>query len=191
MYEAIADPYCYPGTTVLKNIPGLRSQEDLERFEIAATGRRFLEPLPAGRLSLRHYQAIHCHIFQDVYAWAGRFRTVRIAKGDSMFCYPEHIPAEMRRVFGWLGDQGFLRGRDSAAFAGSAAHFLAELNAIHPFRDGNGRTQLAFMAEGAVRAGHPLDLGRLDPEAYLQAMVASFQGNERLLAAQLGSLIQP
>jgi fido (protein-threonine AMPylation protein) len=74
---------------------------------------------------------------------------------------------------------------------GLAAHFLAELNAIHSFRDGNGRTQLAFLAEVAARAGHPLNLDRLDPEAFLQAMVASFQGEERLLAAQLRSLIQP
>jgi hypothetical protein len=59
MYDAIADPYCYPGTTVLKNIPDLRSQEDLDRFETAATGRRLLEPLPSGRLSVRHYRAIH------------------------------------------------------------------------------------------------------------------------------------
>src|SRR3954454_14526001 len=73
-----------------------------------------------------------------------------------MFCYPEHIPAEMRRVFGWLGDQGFSPGRDAAAFAEGAAHFLAELNAIHPFRDGNDRTQLAFMAELAASTGHPI-----------------------------------
>jgi len=156
MYDAVADPYCYPGTTVLKNIPGLRSQGDLDRFETVATGRRFLEPLPSGRLSVRHCQAVHHHVFQDAYRWAGRFRTIRIAKGGSMFCYPEHIPAEMRRVFGWLRGQWFLRGRDAGAFAAGAAHFLAELNAIHPFRDGNGRAQLEHSRVTRTHGSYPL-----------------------------------
>src|SRR3712207_3444233 len=123
MYEAVADPYCYPGTTVLRNIPGLRTQAELTRFETLMTAQRFLEPMPAGRFSVRHYRAVHHHIFQDVYRWAGRFRTVRISKGGSMFAYPEHIPAEMRRLFAWLKAEGFLHGRERAAFAAGAAHF--------------------------------------------------------------------
>jgi cell filamentation protein len=82
MYEAIVDPYCYSGSTVLKNIPGLRSQRALDRFEAAITAQRADEPLPSGRLSVAHYRAVHHHLFQDVYAWAGRFRTVRISKGS-------------------------------------------------------------------------------------------------------------
>src|SRR3546814_8374133 len=53
------------------------------------TRERGAEPLPAGRLGVRHFQAVHRHLFQAVYRWAGRFRTVRIAKGRSMFCYPD------------------------------------------------------------------------------------------------------
>lgn len=76
MYDAIDDPYCYPGSSVLKNLPGLTSQEALDRFEAVASGRRFLEPMPTGRWGVSHYRAIHRHIFQDVYVWAGRFRSV-------------------------------------------------------------------------------------------------------------------
>ena len=64
--------------------------------------QRAEEPYPVGRLSINHFRAIHRHLFQDVYAWAGRFRTVRISKGGSMFCYPEHIRAETRRLFDQL-----------------------------------------------------------------------------------------
>ncbi|MGH6959170.1 MAG: hypothetical protein ACREE7_01675, partial [Dongiaceae bacterium] len=78
MYAAIADPYCYAGTTVLKNIPRLRGQAALERFETIATAKRAEEPLPTGALDVRHYRAIHRHLFHDVYRWAGKFRTVRI-----------------------------------------------------------------------------------------------------------------
>ena len=88
MYEVQPDPYCYAGTDVLKNIPGLRDSGDLRLFETAITSQRAEEPLPSGRLNASHYRAIHRHLFQDVYRWAGRYRTVRIAKGDSMFCYP-------------------------------------------------------------------------------------------------------
>lgn len=189
MYEAVADPYCYAGSAVLRNIPGLTTQKALDRFEAVATGRRFLEPMPLGRWGIRHYCAVHRHIFQDVYAWAGRPRTVRVAKGGSMFCYPEHITAEWHRIFGDLKRTGFLRGRDRAGFSAGIAHVLAELNAVHAFRDGNGRAQLAFTALLAAQAGHPLTFARLDPRAFLQAMIASFRGDERPLAAQIAGLL--
>jgi cell filamentation protein len=183
------DPYCYPGTTILKNIPGLREQSALDRFEAAASAQRAEEPLPAGRLSVHHFQAMHRHLFQDVYRWAGRFRTVRISKGASMFCFPEHIEAQMSALFADLRARRFLRGLDAKTFAASAAHILAMLNAIHAFRDGNGRTQLAFLALSANRAGHPLTLQQIDADAFLAAMIASFHGDERPLSRQIFGLI--
>jgi cell filamentation protein, protein adenylyltransferase len=185
MYGAFADPYCYPGTTVLKNIPGLRDAQALDRFELSLTDQRAREPLPVGRLSVRHYRSIHWHLFRDVYPWAGRFRTVRIAKEQSVFCYPENIDKEMRRVFADLKGARFLRGEAPQAFAVGAAHVLSEVNAIHPFRDGNGRAQLAFIALLGARAGHPMDFEQLERERYLSAMKKSFQGDERPLAAEL------
>jgi cell filamentation protein len=152
------------------------------------TFARSEEALPPGLLSVSHYRAIHHHLFQDVYDWAGRFRTVRLAKDQSAFCYPENIAREMQDLFRWLRDQQYLRGRTVQEFASVAAHFLAELNAIHPFREGNGRTQLIFLALVAHRAGHPIELVSLDPPAMLDAMIASFGGDEAPLAAILERL---
>jgi cell filamentation protein len=188
MYQADPDPYCYPDSSVLKNRAFLTTEAELEEFETAMTFARSEEPLPRGRLSASHYRAIHHHLFQDVYAWAGKDRTVRLSKGDSTFCYPEHIGAEMKRVFSWLNQENFLRGQSLPKFARNAAHFLAELNAIHPFREGNGRTQLTFLALLADQAGHPLDLDRLDPERTLDAMIKSFSGDERPLTALIKRL---
>ncbi|WP_414463770.1 Fic/DOC family protein [Hyphomicrobium sp. DY-1] len=188
MYDAERDPYCYPGSDVLKNKAGLTTAKALERFETAMTFVRSEEPLPSGRLSVTHYRAIHHHLFQDVYSWAGRYRTIRISKGDSVFCYPENIAAQMTRVFGWLKDGDFLRGRETVNFAKDAAHFLAELNAIHPFREGNGRTQLTFLALLADAAGHALDLAKLDASATLGAMIASFNGDEADLTKIIADL---
>jgi cell filamentation protein len=189
MYEAEPDPYCYPDSSVLENKAGLTSVEALEEFETAMTFARAEEPLPAGRFSVRHYRAIHHHLFQDVYAWAGNFRSARMTKDASTFCYPEHIVREMRALFAWLKREHHLEHRDRAEFAIGAAHFLAELNAIHPFREGNGRTQLTFLALLADRAGHPLDLDQLDPDMMLDAMIKSFSGDEAPLATAIDSLI--
>jgi cell filamentation protein len=174
MYEIGDDPYCYRGTTILKNIPGIRNRRALAEFEAISTAQRSDEPLPAGRLSVSHYRAIHRHLFQDVYRWAGSFRTVRMGKQQNVFCYPEHILREMRKLFDKLRRQRHLRKLSADRLAVEAAHFLATLNAIHPFREGNGRTQTTFIALIADRAGHPLDLDRLRPTRFLSAMVASF-----------------
>ena len=119
MYDATPDPYCYPGTSVLKNIPGIRNQAELDRFETAITAQRGEEPLPLGRFGVSHYRAIHHHLFQDVYPWAGRFRTLRIAKGESVFCYPEHIAAQMSGTFAELKKNRYLRDLPSEIFANS------------------------------------------------------------------------
>src|SRR6266852_2552487 len=97
MYDAVSDSYCYPGTTVLKNRANLRTQVDLDLFEEEATAQRFTEPLPSGQLDVRHYCGIQRHLFQDVYTWAGTFRTVRISKGRKrLLLSREHRPRSAR-----------------------------------------------------------------------------------------------
>jgi cell filamentation protein len=188
-FDAIADPYCYPDITVLRNIPDIRDADALAEFEAVSTAQRADEPLPEGRLSIRHYRAIHHHLFQDVYAWAGKFRTVRLGKDGNAFCYPENIAREMQRLFADLRRQRHLKGLQPEAFAAAAAHFLATLNAIHPFREGNGRTQISFLTLLADRADHPVNLDRLAPERFLDAMIESFHGNEQSLMAEVRQLI--
>ena len=153
------------------------------------TFARAEEPLPAGRASAHHYKAIHHHLFQDVYSWAGKYRKVRLTKGNSTFCYPEHIGREMTRIFSWLRNERHLKHRGADEFVAGAAHFLAELNAVHPFREGNGRTQLTFLALLASTAGHPINLERLDPSSVIEPMISSFNGDERPLARLLASLV--
>jgi cell filamentation protein len=191
MYDAIADPYCYTGTTVLRNIPGIRDQASLDTFEAISTAQRSDEPIPKGRLSASHYRAIHHHLFQDVYAWAGKFRTVRISKDGSAFCYPEYIAREMKSLFADLKRRRHLRALSRDEFADQAAHFLVTLNAIHPFREGNGRTQMSFLMLLADQAGHPIVPGRINPKSFLAAVIASFKGNERPLTQELRRLIAP
>ena len=189
MYAALPDPYCYPGTTILKNRLGLRDQDALDAYELAASTIRARQPLPTGRFGVAHYCAVHRHLFQDVYAWAGRIRTIRISKQTSTFCYPEHIRPSLTQRFESLRHAGFLRGASASEFVAGSTRFMAELNAIHPFREGNGRAQLSFLSMLASHAGHPLDMERLDPPGMLAAMVESFGGSVEPLATNIAALL--
>lgn len=189
MYEVHDDIYCYAGTAVLKNKLDLKDANRLGDFEAEITAQRASEPLPDGALDFTHYKAVHHHLFQDVYDWAGQPRSVRISKGGNPFCFPEFIDGQMSALLAALAADRYLRGLDRKAFSKKAAHFLAELNAIHPFREGNGRTQLSFLALLADEAGHPLDLARLDPRLFLDATIESFGGDEGGLESQIGSLL--
>jgi cell filamentation protein len=95
----------------------------------------------------------------------------------------------MRRIFDDLAAKRYLRERTGDEFARGAATFLAELNAIHPFREGNGRTQLTYLTLLAEKAGHPLDLDRLDPDAILQATIDGFNGSELALAHEIRRIL--
>ena len=191
MYDSGPDPYCYPGTSVLKNRLDIRDQAHFDTFEASITAQRAEEPLPRGRLGAAHYCAIHRHLFQDVFDWAGELRMVRIAKGGNIFCYPENIRSEMADLFERLRRVDFLKGSTAGAFARDAAHVLADLNAIHPFREGNGRTQLSYLTLLSTRAGRPLQIERMDSAAMLDAMVWSFAGDERPLEKLIAGLLAP
>lgn len=107
-----------------------------------------------------------------------------------MFCYPENIESEARKLFAQLRRDNFLKALCPTEYAAKSAHFLSELNAIHAFREGNGRTQLSFFLMLAEQAGHSIDLQELDPKTFLEAMIASFKGDEAPLAAAIESLIK-
>jgi cell filamentation protein len=190
MYDAIEDPYTYKNSTVLVNRLDLRNQAELDAFEAEISSARAEEPLPDGSMDFAHYKAIHHHLFQDVYRWAGQVRTVRISKGGNPFCCPENVEGQANRLFDDLRSADYLRKLDAQTFAAKAAHFLAELNAIHAFREGNGRSQLTFFALLADHAGHPLEIEKLKPDEMLAAMIVSFDGDEHRLADVIYDLIE-
>jgi cell filamentation protein len=188
-YGTFDDPYCYRGTSVLRNLGDVTDWAELEQFEAAMLEVRSAEPIPTGAFDAAHYRALHHHLFQDVYDWAGQYRTIRIAKNDAMFCYPEHIQGQMDELFEQLKNAAFQPCVASETFIPASAQFLADLNAIHPFREGNGRTQLAFLFLLGERAGCHLDMTRIRPKAMMAAMVESFYGRLGALVGKIGMLL--
>ena len=166
------DPYVYPGTSVLKNLRDIRDAGILSEFEAEATARRLRQleknPLP-GRFDARHLQAIHHHIFQDVFEWAGDFRTVSISKSGDPFAFPQHIVSSLDKMCGELKREWHLAGSDVEQFAIRGAYYLGEINAVHPFREGNGRTQREFLRELGVKNGLTLDWSEVSREEMIEA----------------------
>jgi len=190
-----SDPYVYPGTTVLKNIPGIRNQEILDRFEADRVGQRSLElierPL-SGLFDIEHLQGIHRYLFQDVYEWAGDFRTVDIAKGNSYFAHVPYIESTLKGLFGELSEERHLRGLNQERFASRLAQILGTLNAVHAFREGNGRAQREFVRVLAYKNSYWIDWSKVSREELYQASDASFmRGDNTLFEKLLRRAIEP
>jgi cell filamentation protein len=186
-----SDPYLYPGTNVLRNIPGIRDLDQLFLFEANATHARHLElrEYPTnGKFDPLHLKAIHGTLFQDVYDWAGQFRTVNISKGGHLFGAAAVIEMALHGILEKLPRENFLRALDREAFAQRCGWYFGEINAIHPFREGNGRTQREFLRQLAAQAGYSLDWRRVTRDTMIEASRESFAtGDNQSMVAVIRS----
>jgi len=186
------DVYCIPGTAVLKNKAGITDQDQLDEYEGDFTAIRLLEltqnPVE-GSFDLAHLCKIHQYLFQDVYEWAGEVRTVDIIRGDSRFCNVRHIQSYSNTVFSALAAEKYLVNLEPKVFANRLAHYLSEINAIHPFREGNGRVQRLFISQLAKQTGYSLDYSALDQAELYPVMQESFLGNVKPLADLIFKII--
>jgi cell filamentation protein len=186
------DPYLDLETGVLRNRLGITDHATLAEAESDLTSYRLAElresVLP-GDYDLIHLRAFHRLIFGEVYDWAGELRTVSIGKG-APFCPPQRLISHADRVFSTLVRTDRLRGRDRAGFVDGLTGLLAEINYLHPFREGNGRTQRAFLGQLARAAGHPSRWTAMDPAANVTAArAAHLDGDTAPLRALLDTIV--
>jgi cell filamentation protein len=187
------DPYVYPGTGVLRNRFGIRDVDELERVEAELVVARTVElrsRVEQPPFDLARLQAIHQHLFGDVYAWAGELRTVRIAKQRIPFANPQFIEQNAGVVFGELAGEDHLVGIvEYAAFVERFAYHLGEVNALHPFREGNGRTQRQLFRELAAHAGWAVDFTGMGRDENIEASIAATLGDQEPLRRMLVPLV--
>jgi cell filamentation protein len=180
------DPYLDSATGVLKNRFGITDEATLEAAEASVVALRSYElaqqPL-AGGFDLAHLQAIHRYLFGDVYEWAGQLRTIDIAKGGNAFAHHAYIAVAAKPIFEQLAREQRLAGLEPPEFSARAAHYLGEVNALHPFREGNGRAQREFISHLAQANRYYVAWEDVAPTAMLQASIESFQGDVSKLAA--------
>jgi cell filamentation protein len=188
------DPYTYPDSTVLRNKFNAHSAAKLARLEYAATAVRLRKmrqwPLPA-KFDLGILERIHGHIFQDVYDWAGKIRTIDIAKGGDMFCRPGFLESEGKRLADVLKSERYLQGLDGRTFTDRLAEHYGDWNALHPFREGNGRATREFFRQLAKQAGYEFDLTKIERGAWNEASARSFKGETKPLRDVLAAAIWP
>jgi cell filamentation protein, protein adenylyltransferase len=180
-----SDPYLDAATGVLRNRLHIADEATLEQTEAAFVATRSYELSQAplkGRFDLAHLQAIHRRLFGDVYEWAGQLRTIDISKGGNRFAHYAHIESAAAAIFQQLAKEHLLTGLDAAAFSDRAAHYLGELNALHPFREGNGRAQREFISHLAQANGYDIVWENISQADMLDAAIQSFSGNTAKLA---------
>lgn len=190
----LADPYT-DANGILVNKLGITSTIALSRAEadlsFAALLHLSIHPL-SGSYDLAHLCDFHRQIFGAVYPWAGELRTVDIARTpQDVFCRWPFIESAAEVVFAGLAAEHRLAGLDRRAFAGRAAHYYGDINALHPFREGNGRTQRAFLGQLAREAGWRIAWSGLDARRNDIASSAALHGDSQPLIAMFEALVQP
>ena len=186
----MSDPYLLP-SGALRNKLGItdpralsEAEADISRARLAILTSR---PLP-GDYDMAHLQRFHSVIFGDVYPWAGELRTVDLTKWTS-FCPVRNICAYADEVFGRLRSANWLRGLPRADFVREIAALYGDVNALHPFREGNGRAQRAFLGQLSSEAGWSLRWSDLSAIENTEASVKSFLGDNGPLERMMDKLV--
>ena len=176
VYTTTQSIYCYSDSNVLKNKLNIRDNKLLKTAEEEITLIKQMELLKnpiKGNFSKAHLMNIHKFIFEDIYSFAGQIRREQISKADTMFYPPNLIDRELDKVFAKIKEKNMLRETDEEKVFDNLAYVMAELNIIHPFREGNGRSIREFIRLMAKRMGYDLNWGNADKEQLLEASILS------------------
>ena len=184
VYTTTQSIYCYPDSNVLKNKLNIRDNKLLKTAEEEITLIKQMELLKKpikGNFSKAHLMNIHKFIFEDIYSFAGKIRRERISKADTMFYPPNLIDRELDKVFAKIKEKNMLKETDEEKIFDNLAYVMAELNIIHPFREGNGRSIREFIRLMAKRMGYDLNWGNIDKEELLEASILSVDNYKVLI----------
>ncbi len=171
------DPYIYPGTNTLINKFDIKDAAKLQDLEALFFRTQLDKELPQGSLDYNHLKSIHLHFFGELYKWAGKERTINMSKSESLFARTDFISKEINKIFSKLKSENYLKNLDQPSFCKNLSYYFNEINAVHPFREGNGRTLRIFSDVLAEQAGYQLDWASVKQPEYLRANILGFNGN--------------
>lgn len=176
--EASSDN-CYEGTSCLINKMNIRDESELAATEAALTFANISmleqEPLE-GNFDFAHYKAIHKFLFDDLYDWAGEIRTVNLSKKGTQFVPADEIERVGNAIFARLAKADYFRQDSLDTFVKHITEFYCDTNLLHPFREGNGRTQRAFLTQLIRRAGYAIDFSSMDMDEWMIATIHAANG---------------
>lgn len=182
-YNSRNSIYCYPGTNILKNKLDLHDSNklfELERQIVLAKSYILRQNLKIQTFDKRHFINIHKFLFEDIYPFAGQFRTENISKGNFTFANWEFIESELDKLLEQLKNENYLKDLNKEQTSKRLAYYLSEMNVLHPFREGNGRTIREFIRELAYKNGYLLDLQQVTPQEFFYASIKSVYDTQDL-----------
>lgn len=185
---------CYEGTTCLINKFGIRDEKQLAVIESHITIAKIsiLQQNPIeGNFDFEHYKAIHKFIFEDLYEWAGIPRTVDISKKGTFFVVAKNIDEIATACFERLKNQNYFKNLNMNDFVEEITDFYCVTNNLHPFREGNGRTQRVFLSQLALNAGYEMDFATMDTDELMVATIQAANGVDTYLKNVLRKIIKP
>ena len=175
--------YCYQNSNTLINKLEIKDQLTLQKYEARITAAKLLalrQKGITGNFDKNHFVSIHKYIFEDIYPFAGKFRTENIAKGYFRFAEWEYIEEELEKLLLKLKNENYLNEKSEEELAKELAYYMSELNVLHPFREGNGRTIREFIRQLALKNGYTLNLKKVEPQKMLNASIKSIIDTEEL-----------
>ncbi len=176
VYTTVQSIYCYPDSDMLKNKLNIREKDELKQAEEEITALKqymLLESPIKGRFTKTQLMKIHRFLFEDIYPFAGHIRREQISKGETMFYPPHLIQQELDKVFAKLRSDNMLHETDRKRQIEHLSYIMSELNIIHPFREGNGRSIRELIRCMALHYGFSLDWSLIDRDTMLEAAVRS------------------
>ena len=187
--------YCYPDTNVLINKFHIKNDEELDEIERGITFTKtavYMQNPIDGKFDFEHFGAIHHFLFEDIYEWAGKQRTDGfMSKGGTVFARSEFIESMFADYYEKSEKENFLKGLDKETFCERLAFFMAEVNTIHPFREGNGRTARLYFGQLANKAGYKVKFSLVDEDELILADALAYQRNYKLAIDILNQIVTP
>lgn len=176
MHESKSSIYCYPGTNTLVNKLNIKDYKLLEEYEKATVSLKLLSLEKqgiSGSFDVSHFLSIHKFLFDEIYLFAGLLRSENIAKDDFRFAEWEYIEDELNKLLDNLKAENYLQDLDKKTLAERLAYYIAELNVLHPFREGNGRTIREFIRQLALKNNYYLNFNLVSSQELLNASIKS------------------
>lgn len=176
--DAITDG-CYENTTCLINKFDIHDEVKLKKVEADITFAKatILESNPiSNKFDLEHYKAIHRFLFEDIYDWAGSFRKVDMSKKGTSFCLTDQLDDVAKNCFDRLAENNLFSDLDRDEFVDAVVDFYCVTNMLHPFREGNGRTQRIFISQLIHHNGYDFDFSDIDSDDLMIATIQAANG---------------
>lgn len=170
---------CYEGTTCLINKFGITDEKILFEIEADISFARMseLEKTPLqGNFDIEHYKSIHRYLFSDLFEWAGEFRKINISKKGTKFADADDLEDLCNKCFERLKSHNYFQNMDFDSFTNNVVDLYCSLNMIHPFREGNGRTERVFIAQLIRFNGYEIDFSNIDADYLMIATIQAAQG---------------